>query len=73
METYHIPASNVLRHKDTKPTECPGHYLSIDQVRRMASQVLADAGIPEAAAQTAAATELLEDVPATDGTLQIVR
>jgi hypothetical protein len=43
-QTYHIPPSCVIRHGDTKPTECPGKNLNILLVRRMASQMLADAG-----------------------------
>jgi hypothetical protein len=44
MQTYNIPASRVLGHRDTKATECPGKNLNIAQVRRLASQALADAG-----------------------------
>jgi len=73
METYHIPASNILGHRDTKPTDCPGRNLNVAQVRRMASQILADAGIPEESAQTAAATELLDDPSDLEGILQTAR
>ena len=44
MRTYKIPASNVLGHRDTKPTDCPGRNINIAQIRRMATQVLVDAG-----------------------------
>lgn len=37
MKTYNIPASNILRHKDCKPTDCPGRYLDISQVRKLAT------------------------------------
>ena len=37
MHTYHIPANNVLGHRDTKPTECPGRYVNIAAIRQMAS------------------------------------
>jgi len=43
--TYRIPASHVVGHSDTKPTDCPGKNLSIAAVRRMAAQ-MADAGDP---------------------------
>ena len=79
-ETYHIPSSCILRHKDCKPTECPGTNLDIDLVRHMANQMLVDAGaeIPKdtelSGATTqpsdidtdkqASATDLLIDAPA---------
>jgi hypothetical protein len=44
MKTYRISASNVLGHGDTKPTDCPGRNLSVAQIRRMATQILVDAG-----------------------------
>ena len=44
-ETYNIPSSCILGHRDCKPTLCPGANVSIPLVRRMASQVLVDAGI----------------------------
>jgi hypothetical protein len=62
MRTYHISPNNVLRHKDTKPTDCPGTNLSIAQIRKMATQILVDAGEKvedEEAVRTAAADELL--------------
>jgi hypothetical protein len=58
MKTYRVPAGNVIGHRDTKATECPGRNLSIAQVRRLATQTLAAAGehVPEDAARTADAT-----------------
>ncbi|HWP39989.1 MAG TPA: peptidoglycan recognition family protein [Tepidisphaeraceae bacterium] len=44
MRTYHIPPGNVLGHRDTKPTDCPGRNLNVAQVRRMAAQMLAGSG-----------------------------
>ena len=44
MRTYHISGNNILGHKDTKQTDCPGKNLNVAQVRRMAEQILADAG-----------------------------
>lgn len=62
MKTYGIPSGSIVGHRDTKPTECPGRNLNIAAVRRMATQILADAGeaMPEDA-QTANARELLDE------------
>jgi hypothetical protein len=63
-QTYHIPPSCVIGHRDTKPTECPGRNLDILVVRRMAAQTLADAGLSEPAevdTASAGAGELLHD------------
>jgi len=57
MRTYHIPADRVLGHGDTKPTDCPGHHMSVAAVRRMAAQVLADSGAPVEPGSQAAAIE----------------
>jgi hypothetical protein len=71
MQTYKIPASNVLGHRDCKPTDCPGRNMNIALVRSMAQQTLADAGEPTDEIRTAGATiiptaELLKPVtPAT--------
>jgi hypothetical protein len=63
MRTYRISASNVLGHRDTgRATECPGRTLNIAQVRRMASQMLADAGETVADdPQPASSTEVTAD------------
>jgi len=63
MRTYHIPAGQVLGHRDTKSTDCPGRHMSVESVRRTCSRMLADAGevVPQES-QTASA-ELLVDVP----------
>lgn len=67
MQTYKIPASNVVGHRDTKPTECPGSNLDVMLVRSMAKQRFADAGLAIDDAQTASATEILEQlVPGTE-------
>jgi hypothetical protein len=41
MATYHIPASSVLGHRDIKPTDCPGRYVSVTGIRRLANQRIA--------------------------------
>jgi hypothetical protein len=46
-ETYHIPASHILGHRDTKATECPGKHLTDAMVRRAAARVLAEEGFAE--------------------------
>lgn len=39
MRTYHIPPSHVIGHKDCgRQTNCPGRYMDLAQVRRMAAQ-----------------------------------
>jgi N-acetylmuramoyl-L-alanine amidase len=65
MRTYRITPDNIIGHRDAKPTECPGRNLSIDTVRRLASQSLADTGHPATPAREArtASTELMVDVP----------
>jgi hypothetical protein len=63
-KTYRIPVTNVIGHRDTKPTECPGKYVSLPIIRQMAQAAaknsLADASAPADNAQTAS-TELLKD------------
>ncbi|HEY1629116.1 MAG TPA: N-acetylmuramoyl-L-alanine amidase, partial [Tepidisphaeraceae bacterium] len=64
MRTYHISESDVIGHRDTKPTDCPGRNMNVQIVRRMADQILVDSGYrPEAGVQTASSNELLTDVP----------
>jgi hypothetical protein len=48
-ERYHIPASHILGHRDTKPTDCPGRNVHIATVRQMAARDLADSGFAEPA------------------------
>jgi len=63
MKAYHIPASSVLGHKDTKPTDCPGAHMSVAEVRHMAAQILAESGeAPDFAEPAVAAGELMVDV-----------
>ena len=64
MQTYHIPPQNVLGHRDTKPTDCPGRFVSVPTIRQMAAQAIVDAHGPiePDRTQTAAAHELLGDI-----------
>jgi hypothetical protein len=41
MQTYHIPASNVLGHRDTKPTDCPGRFVNVAAIRQQAARTVA--------------------------------
>ena len=41
MQTYRIPAQNVVGHRDTKPTDCPGRYVNVASIRNSASAALA--------------------------------
>ena len=76
MVTYHIPVTRVLRHKDTKPTDCPGRNFNVDAFRRSVAQELADAGAPASLTNDAAdpitgepmaaSAELLQDVSPAD-------
>jgi hypothetical protein len=61
MRTYNIPANNVLGHRDTKPTDCPGRNLNIQLVRQMAGEMIADGGgqNSDSVVQTASVKELL--------------
>jgi hypothetical protein len=43
MVTYNIPATRVLGHRDTKPTDCPGRNFNVAVVRRNVQQQIADA------------------------------
>ncbi|MGE5609244.1 MAG: peptidoglycan recognition family protein [Bacillota bacterium] len=42
MQKYHIAADHVLGHCETKPTDCPGRNMSIAEVRRMATSLVAE-------------------------------
>ena len=54
MVTYNIPATRVLRHGDTKPTECPGRNFNVAAFRNGLRQQFADAG---------ESTELFDEQP----------
>ena len=66
MQTYHIPPQNVIGHRDTKPTDCPGKFVNVAQIRSSALAAMpgdARARVAESPkAQTAAGVELLTDV-----------
>jgi hypothetical protein len=61
MVTYHITPDNILRHKDTKVTDCPGTYLNIELVKRQSAAI---AGASLASPKISASAEMLRDVPA---------
>jgi hypothetical protein len=41
MQTYHISPQNVLGHRDTKPTDCPGRNVNIAAIRQQATRTIA--------------------------------
>jgi hypothetical protein len=63
MRTYHIPADHIVGHGDTKATQCPGRLLNVDDVRRMATQLMVADGAPAGNnPRTASSREMLVDV-----------
>lgn len=62
-KTYHISPDHVIGHKDTgKSTDCPGFHTSLVEIRRMASQILAESDpVPMDEVRMASSKELLED------------
>ena len=60
MQTYRISQRNVIGHRDTKATQCPGRWMNITTVRQRAAQAVAASGgaIEPDPAQTAS-VELL--------------
>jgi hypothetical protein len=42
-QTYRISPQNVVGHRDTKPTDCPGRFVNIASVRSAAGRTTADA------------------------------
>jgi N-acetyl-anhydromuramyl-L-alanine amidase AmpD len=63
MQTYHISPGNVIGHRDTKATDCPGRWMNVATVRQMATRSIAAAGgkIESDRAQSAGG-ELLGDI-----------
>lgn len=61
MKTYHIPASRVLGHGETKPTDCPGRYMNVAAVRRACARMVAAAGEPQPTAMANRRQELMFD------------
>lgn len=61
MQTYHISQSNVIGHRDTKPTDCPGRFVNVAAIRQQAAHTVAiaqgTADVPEP--QAARPVELL--------------
>jgi len=62
MQTYHISPQNVLGHRDTKPTDCPGKFVNVGIIRQAAAHAIVEQGgqVEPDHTQTAAA-ELLGD------------
>ena len=58
MKTYNIRPENVIGHRDTKATDCPGKFCSVDAIRRLAVAQL-QAGGPGRAVIARAGDELM--------------
>lgn len=56
MQTYNIPAKNIIGHDDTKSTLCPGRYLSLAAVRAQAINVVAGVDLGEVEDETLGTT-----------------
>ena len=63
-KTYRISDANVVGHGQTKATECPGKFMSIAQVRSMARQAMAAAGVDADPIAVTAGGELLQEAHA---------
>lgn len=61
MKTYHIPATHVIAHSETKATDCPGRYMSVAEVRRAVSRLVEEDAVPEEKRHLAAG-ELLKAI-----------
>lgn len=47
MRTYNVPPDRILGHQDTgRATECPGRLMRIAEIKRLATQMLAEADVP---------------------------
>jgi hypothetical protein len=44
MQTYRVSPQNVVGHRDTKPTECPGRYINVAAIRQSAAHAIATGG-----------------------------
>lgn len=64
MQKYNIPPDRIWGHGQAKPTDCPGRYMSVAEVRRRSSRAIADAGgdVPADAVAPVAAN-LLRPLP----------
>jgi hypothetical protein len=64
MKTYHVPPERVIGHGMAKPTECPGRYMSVAEVRRLSGQILTagEDTTPGPAVAPTATASLLHDV-----------
>lgn len=63
MRTYHIPSSRILGHGEIKPTDCPGRFMNVAEVRRLADQILANEGEKPNDGAVASTDELIHDQP----------
>ena len=61
MKQYHIPASGIYGHRDTKSTDCPGNNTNLALIRQQAAAMAGVTGLADARA--AGDGELLVAVP----------
>ena len=59
IQTYHIPLNEVIGHRDTKATDCPGKHMDLNVVRRMTRDLLVARGYTPTEKTYAAGQELL--------------
>jgi hypothetical protein len=64
MQAYRVSPQNIVGHRDTKATECPGRFVNLALIRQSAAKAVAEAGgrIEPDKVQTAAGGELLQNV-----------
>jgi hypothetical protein len=68
MKTYRVPASRIIGHGDAKATECPGRFMDLAHLKRMAGQALANAGEPGDPDALAAGDETADELLRSDAT-----
>jgi N-acetyl-anhydromuramyl-L-alanine amidase AmpD len=62
--TYRVPPEHIIGHGTAKPTDCPGRYLSVAEVRRRSGMLLAaDSADPGYTPAATASAELLSETP----------
>ncbi len=60
METYDVPRQNIIGHRDTKSTACPGKFMNLQALRQRASQAIIAEGREVPGAQFARMTSRTE-------------
>ncbi len=60
-KTYRVPVGRVVAHSETKATECPGRYMSVNELRRAVGRLVEENDVP-VEPRKLAGTELLRVV-----------